>query len=82
MEIQGSQVFRSGRSRPTYGRVQGSVTARLSDDGDELLIESSVPVSKGFSDICFVLPVGALPELVRLGLAKGLAQQPAQNSES
>ena len=79
MRIQGSQVFRSGRSRATYGRVQGTVSARLSDDGAELLIESSIPVSKGFSDVCFVLPVDALPELVRLGLAKS---QPAQNSES
>jgi hypothetical protein len=78
MEIQGSQVFRSGRSRPTYGRVQASVSARLSEDGEELLIESSIPVSKGFSDVCFVLPVDALPELVRLGLSKGAAQ----NSES
>ncbi len=79
MEIQGSQVFRSGRSRPTYGRVQASVSARLSDDGEELLIESSIPVSKGFSDVCFVLPVDALPELVRLGLTRGAAPQ---NSES
>lgn len=79
MKIEGSQVFRSGRSRATYGRVKGSVSARLSEDGDELLIESSIPVSKGFSDVCFVLPVDALPELVRIGLAKG---QPLQNSES
>ena len=80
MDIQGSQVFRSGRSRPTYGRVGGLVTARLSEDGEELLIESSVPVSKGHSDICFVLPVAALPDLVRLGLARSPLD--AQNSES
>ena len=80
MDIPGSQVFRSGRSRPTYGRVSGRVSARLSEDGEELLIESSIPVSKGVSDVCFVLPVAALPELVRLGLT-GQEASP-QNSES
>lgn len=68
MELEGSQVFRSGRTRPTYGRVPGAVSARLSDDGQEVLIESSIPVSRGFSDVCFVLPVATLPDLLRLAL--------------
>lgn len=73
MQIEGSQVFRSGRSRPTYGRIAGEVSARLSDDGTEVLIESSIPVSKGFSDVCFVLPVDTLPDLMRLALTREAA---------
>jgi hypothetical protein len=73
MQIEGSQVFRSGRSRPTYGRIEGQVTARLSEDGTGVLIESSIPVSKGFSDVCFVLPVDTLPDLMRLALTRDAA---------
>jgi hypothetical protein len=28
---------------------------------DELLFETSIPVSKGFSDVCVVVPVESLP---------------------
>ena len=77
MQLQGSQVLRSGRTRPTYGRVEASVTARLSDDGQEILIESSIPVSKGWSDVCFVLPVGTLPDLLKLAITRAPATEPA-----
>jgi hypothetical protein len=46
------------------------VTTRLSADGTEFLFETSVPVSKGFSDVCVVLPVERLADLVRLAVAK------------
>ncbi len=71
MQLEGSQVLRSGRTRATYGLVEGSVSARLSDDGSEILIESSIPVSKGWSDVCFVLPVETLPDLMKLAIARG-----------
>lgn len=76
MQLEGHQVLRKGHSRRRYGRVNASVTTRLSEDGTELLFESSIPVSKGFSDVCFALPVEALPELVRLAVKR------RQNSES
>ncbi|MBP1804500.1 hypothetical protein [Rubellimicrobium aerolatum] len=76
MTLEGHKVLRKGHSRRRYGKVDASVTTRLSDDGTELLFESSIPVSKGFSDVCFVLPVGALPDLVRLAVER------PQNSES
>jgi hypothetical protein len=52
------------------------MTTRLSEDGTELLFESSIPVSKGYSDVRFVIPVQALPDLVRLAVER------PQNSES
>jgi hypothetical protein len=42
----------------------------LSADGTEFLFETSVPVSKGFSDVCVVLPVERLADLVRMAVAK------------
>lgn len=76
MQLDGHQVLRKGHTRRRYGRVDASVTTRLSEDGTELLFESKIPVSKGFSDVCFVLPVEALPDLVRLAVER------RQNSES
>lgn len=70
MTLDGHQVLRKGHSRRRYGRVDAAVTTRLSEDGTELLFESSIPVSKGFSDVCFVLPVTALPDLVRLAVER------------
>lgn len=69
MQLEGNQVLRKGHSRRRYGRVDAALTTRLSADGTEILLESSIPVSGGFSDVCFVLPVDALPDLVRLGLS-------------
>ncbi|TNC68055.1 hypothetical protein [Rubellimicrobium roseum] len=76
MQLDGHRVLRKGHTRRRYGAVDAGVTTRVSDDGRELLFESSIPVSKGFSDVRFVLPVEALPELMRLALG------PRQNSES
>ena len=76
MQLDGHRVLRKGHSRRRYGRVDAHVTTRLSEDGRELLFESSIPVSRGRSDVCFALPVDALPELVRLAVER------RQNSES
>ena len=76
MQLEGHTVLRKGHTRRRYGKVDSSVTTRLSEDGTELLLESSIPVSKGFSDVCFVLPVEALPDLVKLAIER------RQNSES
>lgn len=76
MQLEGQRVLRKGHTRRRCGRVDAKVTTRLSEDGTELLLESSIPVSKGFSDVCFVLPVETLPELVRLAIER------RQNSES
>jgi hypothetical protein len=76
MQLDGHQVLRKGHTRRRYGRVDASVTTRLSEDGTELLFESKIPVSKGFSDVCFVLPVESLPDLVRMAVER------RQNSES
>ncbi|WP_210526785.1 hypothetical protein [Rubellimicrobium arenae] len=76
MQLEGQRVLRKGHTRRRYGKVEANVTTRLSDDGTELLFESSIPVSKGWSDVCFVLPVEALPDLVRLAVTR------PQNSES
>jgi hypothetical protein len=76
MQLNGHQVLRKGHTRRRYGKVDAGVTTRLSEDGTEILFESKIPVSKGFSDVCFVLPVEALPDLVRLGLGR------VQNRES
>ncbi len=76
MQIEGQKVLRKGHSRRHYGRVDASMTTRLSEDGTELLFESSIPVSKGYSDVRFVIPVQALPDLVRLAVER------PQNSES
>lgn len=70
MEIQGSRTLRRGRTRSRYGRVDHAVSARLSEDGTEVLIESSIPVSSGWSDVCIVLPVAQVPELVRIALGE------------
>ncbi len=76
MQLEGHRVLRKGHSRRRYGTVDALVTTRLNDDGSEIVFESSIPVSKGWSDVCFVLPVEALPELIRLALER------RQNSES
>jgi hypothetical protein len=76
MQLEGHTVLRKGHTRRRYGKVDAGVTTRLSADGTELLFESKIPVSKGFSDVCFVLPVEALPDLVRLAVER------RQNSES
>ena len=76
MQLEGHTVLRKGHTRRRYGKVNAGVTTRLSADGTEILFESSIPVSKGFSDVCFVLPLDALPKLVKLGLSR------PQNSES
>ncbi len=76
MQLEGHRVLRKGHSRRRYGNVDAQVTTRLNDDGSEIVFESSIPVSKGWSDVCFVLPVEALPELMRLALER------RQNSES
>jgi hypothetical protein len=76
MQLEGHQVLRKGHTRRRYGKVDASVTTRLSDDGTELLFESSIPVSRGWSDVCFVLPVEALPDLVKIAIER------RQNSES
>ena len=70
MRFEKDRVLRKGHSRRRYGAVDAAVTARLSEEGDELLLESRIPVSRGWSDVCFVLPVDALPDLVRLALAR------------
>ena len=71
MQLEGPKALRKGHTRRRYGKAETNVTTRLSDDGSELLFETSIPVSKGFSDVCVVLPVEALPDLVRLGLSRG-----------
>jgi hypothetical protein len=76
MQLEGNQVLRKGHSRRRYGKVDAKVSTRLSEDGSELLFESKIPVSRGWSDVCFVLPVEALPDLVKLALDR------RQNSES
>ncbi|TNC50476.1 hypothetical protein FHG66_08240 [Rubellimicrobium rubrum] len=76
MQLEGHRVLRKGHTRRRYGKVDAQVTTRLNDDGSEIVFESSIPVSKGWSDVCFVLPVDALPELMRLALER------RQNSES
>ncbi len=68
MQLEGHKVLRKGHTRRRYGKVDARVTTRMNDEGTELLFESSIPVSKGWSDVCFVLPVEMLPELVRLAL--------------
>ena len=76
MQLEGHQILRKGHTRRRYGKVDARVTTRLNADGTELLFESSIPVSKGWSDVCFVLPVDALPDLMRLALER------SQNKES
>ncbi len=76
MQLEGNQVLRKGHTRRHYGKVDAALTTRLSEDGTELLFESSIPVSRGWSDVCFVLPVEALPDLVKLAIER------RQNSES
>ena len=76
MQLEGNQVLRKGHTRRRYGKVDAKLSTRLSEDGTELLFESSIPVSRGWSDVCFVLPVEALPELVKLAIER------RQNSES
>ncbi|HVG47542.1 MAG TPA: hypothetical protein VM899_05325 [Rubellimicrobium sp.] len=76
MQVEGNQVLRKGHSRRRYGKVDATLTTRLSDDGSELLFESRIPVSRGWSDVCFVLPVESLPDLVKLAIER------RQNSES
>ena len=71
MQLEGQRALRKGHTRRRYGKVEASVTTRLSEDGTELLFETSIPVSKGFSDVCVVVPVESLPDLVRLGLSRG-----------
>lgn len=73
MHLEGQKVLRKGHTRRRYGAVDTGVTTRLSADGTEILFETSIPVSKGFSDVCVVLPVEALPDLVKLGLSRGQA---------
>ena len=52
-----------GPSRRRYGKVARlrRTSDRLSEDGTELLFESEIPVSQGWSDVCFVLPVESCP---------------------
>lgn len=76
MRLEGNQVLRKGHSRRRYGKVDANLSTRLSDDGTELLFESSIPVSRGWSDVRFVLPVEALSDLVKLAVGR------RQNSES
>ncbi len=70
MQLEGQKVLRKGHTRRRYRKVDAGVTTRLSEDGTEILFETSVPVSKGFSDVCVVLPVERLADLVRLAVAK------------
>ena len=71
MMLEGQRVLRKGHSRRRYGTVDAALRARLSEDGTEILLESSIPFSRVFSDVCFVLPVEAVPDLVRLALTRG-----------
>lgn len=70
MQLEGQKVLRKGSTRRRYRAVDAGVSTRLSDDGSEFLFETSVPVSKGFSDVCVVLPVERLADLVRMAVAK------------
>ncbi len=70
MQLEGQKVLRKGHTRRRYRNVDAGVTTTLSADGTEILFETSVPVSKGFSDVCVVLPVERLADLVRLAVAR------------
>jgi hypothetical protein len=70
MQLEGQKVLRKGSTRRRYRTVDAGVSTRLSDDGSEILFETSVPVSKGFSDVCVVLPVERLADLVRMAVAR------------
>ena len=70
MQLEGQKVLRKGRTRRRYRDVDAGVTTKLSADGTEFLFETSVPVSKGFSDVCVVLPVERLADLVRMAVSR------------
>ena len=68
VEIKDSRIFRGAHTGKNYVRVNGPVRARVGSDGKSIMLEGSIPVTKGQSDVGFQLPLDAVVDLVRLAL--------------